>query len=116
MDNKISAIFEGYPVATRDNLLELRRLIRETAAETEGVGELEETLRWGQASYLTTASGSGTMLRIDRVKTARPITRCTFTAKRRWLIRIRGCSAIPSNTKGPAPFYLITMTNCQWMR
>ena len=43
----------------------LRRLIMETASETEGVGPLEETLRWGQASYLTTASGSGSMIRMS---------------------------------------------------
>lgn len=29
---------------------------------------LEETLRWGQPSYLTTESKSGSMIRIDRVK------------------------------------------------
>ena len=35
---------------------------------TDGVGALEETLKWGQVSYLTTASGSGTTVRIDRDK------------------------------------------------
>ena len=31
----------------------LRQLIFETAAATEVVGELEETLKWGEPSYLT---------------------------------------------------------------
>jgi hypothetical protein len=46
----------------------LRRLIFDVAAATDGVGELEETLKWGQPSYLTTRSGSGSLVRIDRVK------------------------------------------------
>ena len=44
----------------------LRALIAETAAETDGVGPLEETLKWGEVSYLTSASGSGTTVRIGR--------------------------------------------------
>ena len=43
----------------------LRSLILETAAGTPGVGPLEETLKWGQISYLTTQSGSGTTIRLD---------------------------------------------------
>ncbi len=45
-------------------LLELRQLIFDTAAATSGVGALEETLRWGEPSYLTTQSKSGSMVRI----------------------------------------------------
>ena len=33
-----------------------------------GVGRLTETLKWGQPSYLTEQSGSGTTVRIDRLK------------------------------------------------
>lgn len=46
----------------------LRQLIFETAAGIDGVGLLEETLKWKQPSYLTTASGSGSTIRIDRIK------------------------------------------------
>ncbi len=46
----------------------LRRLVFETAADIDGVGPLEETLKWKQPSYLTTLSGSGSTIRIDRVK------------------------------------------------
>ena len=65
---KVAAVFDAYPNHLREKLLHLRRLILETAAETEGVGELEEALRWGQPSYLTTKSKCGSMIRIDRVK------------------------------------------------
>ena len=32
---------------------------------TPGVGRIEETLKWGQPSYLTPETGSGTTVRID---------------------------------------------------
>ncbi|MET3896489.1 hypothetical protein ABIB57_000413 [Devosia sp. UYZn731] len=65
MDAAVAAVFEAYPVAVRDRLLRLREMIIETAASTPGVGALEETLKWGQVSYLTPESGSGTTVRID---------------------------------------------------
>jgi hypothetical protein len=46
-------------------MMHLRQLILDTAAATEGVGELEETLRWGEPSYLTTKSKSGSIIRIN---------------------------------------------------
>jgi hypothetical protein len=51
-------------------LLALRRLIFDTARTTEGVGPLEEALKWGQVSYLTSESKSGSTIRIDQVKSA----------------------------------------------
>ncbi|MDB5531261.1 MAG: hypothetical protein JWR51_4364 [Devosia sp.] len=65
MDAAVAAVFEGYPAAVRERLLRLRDVIIETAANTAGVGALEETLKWGQVSYLTQQSGSGTTVRID---------------------------------------------------
>ena len=58
----VARVFENYPVHMRDNLLLLQELILETASETEGIEELEETLRWGEPSYLTK---SGNTIRID---------------------------------------------------
>lgn len=52
----------------RSRLLALRRLILDTAKATDGVGALDETIKWGQVSYLTTESKSGSTIRIDRVK------------------------------------------------
>jgi len=46
----------------------LRETLFEVAAATEGVGALTETLKWGQPSYLTEETGSGTTVRIDRLK------------------------------------------------
>ena len=68
---EVEAVFRAYPAVLRERLLLLRQLIFETASATEGVGRLEETLKWGQPSYLTAHTGSGTTIRIDRVKSAR---------------------------------------------
>lgn len=67
---EVAAVFAAYPPDIRAALLRLRRLILETAEATEGVGAVQETLKWGQPSYLTPQSGSGTPIRIDRVRSA----------------------------------------------
>jgi hypothetical protein len=67
-DTVVEAVFSIYPAPVKARLLALRRLIFETADSTKGVGALEETLKWGQPSYLTTESKSGSTIRIDQVK------------------------------------------------
>jgi len=44
-DSAVAAIFAGYSADLRRQLLVLRELIFDTAAATEGVGKLQETLR-----------------------------------------------------------------------
>jgi hypothetical protein len=61
---EVAEAFAALPPAARDKLLLLRSLIFETAAQTPGVGTLEEALRWGEPSYLTSQTKSGTTLRI----------------------------------------------------
>jgi len=69
-DPSVDAVFETYPTPVKTKLLALRRLIFETARTTAGVGALQETLKWGQPSYLTTETKSGSTVRIDQVKSA----------------------------------------------
>jgi hypothetical protein len=67
-DPTVEAVFGAYPKPVKAKLLALRRLIFDTAKATKGVGMLEETLKWGQPSYLTPETKSGSTIRIDRVK------------------------------------------------
>jgi uncharacterized protein DUF1801 len=67
-DARVAALFKAYPPALRSRLMVLRELLLDTAARTAGVGRLTETLKWGQPSYLTAETGSGTTVRIDRLK------------------------------------------------
>lgn len=67
-NSDVAAIFDTYPKEVKSKLLFLRQLIFEVASRTDGVGEIEETLKWGQPSYLTTQTKSGSLVRIDHVK------------------------------------------------
>jgi hypothetical protein len=60
--------FSVYPKPVRTKLLALREMIFDVAKKTLGVGKLEEALRWGQPSYLTPETGSGSTIRIDHIK------------------------------------------------
>lgn len=66
----VDAAFDSSPALIKTKLLALRQLILDTAKATKGVGRIEEALKWGQPSYLTPETGSGSTIRIDRVKTA----------------------------------------------
>ena len=68
LDDAVSAVFAALAPAAREQLLRLRALIFATAAATPGVGWVDETLKWGQPSYLTSVSRSGTTVRIGPAK------------------------------------------------
>lgn len=57
----VAEAFEKYPLDMRKKLLFLRQLILETAVELN-VGELEETLKWGEPSYI---ARQGSTIRMD---------------------------------------------------
>ena len=67
-NSEVAAVFETYPKEIKSKLMLLRQLIFDVASRTDGVGELEETLKWGQPSYLTTQTQSGSLVRIDQIK------------------------------------------------
>ncbi len=61
----VAAVFDGYPPDIRDRMRAIRALILQTASETDGVGAIEETLKWGEPSYLTSDTGSGSTIRLS---------------------------------------------------
>ncbi|WP_419913390.1 DUF1801 domain-containing protein [Hoeflea sp.] len=61
----VETVFEGYPEPVRAGMLALREHIFDAARQTDGVGEIEETLKWGEPSYLTHRPKSGSTIRID---------------------------------------------------
>ena len=58
----VALVFRNYPNTVREKMLNLRRLIIEAAEEIETLAEIEETLKWGEPSYL---AKKGSTLRID---------------------------------------------------
>jgi len=65
LNPKVEEVFKAYPHKVGKKLLFLRQLIFDVASEISEVGELEETLKWGEPSYLTTKSKTGSAIRID---------------------------------------------------
>jgi len=61
-NKEVKKVFDNYPQEMREKLMLLRKLVIETASEAEGVTSLEETLKWGEPSYLTK---SGSTIRMD---------------------------------------------------
>ncbi|RAJ08976.1 DUF1801 domain-containing protein [Arenibacter echinorum] len=59
---KVDEVFANYPDFVREKMQALRELVLETAEETEGVYKLEETLKWGEPSFVTK---DGSTLRMD---------------------------------------------------
>lgn len=57
----VAEIFKNYPPEMRKKLLFLRALIFETAVELD-VDEVEETLKWGEPSYIVK---QGSTIRMD---------------------------------------------------
>lgn len=68
MRAEVNDILNKYPESIRHNLLALRQIILDVADETNGVGQLYETLKWNQISYLTPVTRSGSTIRIDVAK------------------------------------------------
>jgi len=68
---EVEAAYAAFSVSARDRLLATRSLIfRE--AEDPLIGPLTETLRWGEPSYLTELSGSGSTIRLGVTKAGQP--------------------------------------------
>jgi hypothetical protein len=59
----VAAVFGHVPAPMRARLMALRELIFDVAASTDGVGELDETLKWGEPAYVT-RSRSGSTIRL----------------------------------------------------
>ncbi len=66
----VAKIFASYPANVRRKLLTIRELIFSLASSIEGVGKIEETLKWGEPAYLTSMSKSGSTIRIAWKKSA----------------------------------------------
>ncbi|AWM09542.1 hypothetical protein [Bradyrhizobium symbiodeficiens] len=68
LPREVGRAFGALPLPIGKRLLQVRALIFATAAAHEEVGRLTETLKWGEPAYLTDESGSGSTIRLGRVK------------------------------------------------
>ncbi|MEP5153482.1 hypothetical protein [Planktotalea sp.] len=59
----VRTVLQSYPARAQAKFMDVRQMIFEEA-ERLGVGPLEETLKWGEPSYLTPKTKAGTTIRI----------------------------------------------------
>jgi Domain of unknown function (DU1801) len=63
-NSSVAQTFATYPPQICRKLLALRKLIFDIAKTTDGVGPIEETLKWGELAYMTARSKSGSTIRL----------------------------------------------------
>jgi len=68
LPREVSRAIGALPAPIGKRLLQVRDLIFRTAAASDGVGRLTETLKWGEPAYLTDETGSGSTIRLGRLK------------------------------------------------
>ena len=61
-NSAVEKVFNAYPDNIRTKMLFLRQLVLETASEINDIKSIEETLKWGEPSYITK---HGSTVRID---------------------------------------------------
>lgn len=61
-NSEVQLVLDKYPDVVKVKLSNLRELIINVADETENISMLEETLKWGEPSYITK---HGSTLRMD---------------------------------------------------
>lgn len=68
LPREVGRAFGALPAPIGKRLLQVRELIFRAAAAHDDVGRLTETLKWGEPAYLTDESGSGSTIRLGRLK------------------------------------------------
>ena len=64
--------FSSYPAPVRETLLKVRALIFQVQQDDPAIGALSEVLRWGEVTYLTEQSKSGSMVRLAMTRSGEP--------------------------------------------
>jgi len=63
---RVEAVFASYPEPCKAHLFAIRELILDTADGMSLPGGIEETLKWGEPSYLPIKPRTGSTIRIGR--------------------------------------------------
>lgn len=67
-NQKIKDIFDSFDPINAKKLLQIRELIFKTAANIESVGDVTETLKWGEPSYAPLKLRVGSPIRLNQLK------------------------------------------------
>ncbi len=64
ISKEVQSVFDAFPVDAQKKLMQIRQLIFDAAAQDDTIGEVTETLKWGEPAYLTEETGSGSTIRL----------------------------------------------------
>lgn len=68
----VETAFSNYPESVRATLLRARALLLSVKENDPEIGEINETLRWGELSFLTEKPKTGSMIRLAMTKSGQP--------------------------------------------
>lgn len=77
-ETSFASVMAGYPPKLRPTMKKLHKLVREVANSNPDIGELVETLKWGQPSFLPKRPKIGTTVRMDAVSETPPTVALYF--------------------------------------
>lgn len=100
-DPRVAEKFDTYPAHTKPLIEFLRNLIIKTAEDCEKITAVEETLKWGEPSYLTK---KGSTIRIDWKAKHQTSTPFISNAPANWSRPFGRFTAIHSPTKTTGQF------------
>lgn len=98
--NAVADSLQNCPANARSILMDLRDLIFETAAAHPEVGQLTETVKWGQPAYLTNKTKSGTTVRLawnDKTQTINLLVHCQTSLVEEWRAQYSDTLTFESN-------------------
>jgi hypothetical protein len=61
---EVKQIYDTYPKEIQHKLLLIRTIIFDVADSNKNIGELEEGIKWGEPSYITNQTKSGSTIRL----------------------------------------------------
>ncbi|VAX01109.1 hypothetical protein MNBD_GAMMA22-2549 [hydrothermal vent metagenome] len=64
----VKSKFDSYPAKVKKKLILIRQHIFEIATQDDNIGEIQETLKWDQPSYITCSPKSGTSIRLGYIE------------------------------------------------
>lgn len=62
---ELASVIKSYPATAQTYALNIRNLIHDIASKDPKIGQITETLKWGEPAFLTSKPKSGTTLRFD---------------------------------------------------
>jgi hypothetical protein len=65
IDVDVASVYESIDKNIREDVLALREMVLDVAKSSKEIGQLDEALKWGDPSFLTNQTKSGSLVRVN---------------------------------------------------